>query len=215
MTTNKYYSILKKITLIIFLVGYCSYGLTQDLSEPEKLLREAISQAMAEINLDKSIIQDKTKLLSLVENQVLPLFNMRRITARTVGREGWPAATTNQRELLVKYFTDLLVYTYSNALISKKDVDPNIVIDWGRAIVDEKRAEIQSSILVSDAKVRFDYVLRYSNKTGWKIDDLVLENLSIFNQYKEQFAAVMKNQGGVDGLINKLKEDVDKLKASE
>lgn len=198
--------------LVSLMLAFGKTTWAQNTSEPEKLLRTTISEVISEIEKDKTKITDKTKLLSLVEQRILPIFDMERITARTVGREGWPQATDQQKAELTKSFTDLLVYTYSNALLSKKDIDPKLVIDWGRAIVDDKKAEIQSSILVSDTKVRFDYVLRYSDKKGWKIDDLVLDNLSVFNQYKEQFAAVMKTQGGVDGLIKKLDEDVKKLK---
>lgn len=195
----------------LFIANFvCAPANAQTVTDPEKLLKGAISETLADIDKDKTIISDKNKLIAIVDNRVLPLFNMTRITAKTVGRD-WLSATDAQKKSLEKSFTELLVHTYTNALLGKKNVDTKVGITWGRAVVDDKKAEIQSIISIADTKVSFNYVLRYEKET-WKIEDLVLENLSVFSAYKDQFSSIIKNGGGIDGLIKKLDEDVAKLK---
>src|SRR5205814_10297523 len=58
---------------------------------------------------------DSAKLRAVVETQLLPHIDTRRVTQMALG-QNWRRATPEQQERLVREFTALLVRTYSGAL---------------------------------------------------------------------------------------------------
>lgn len=84
----------------------------------------------------------------------------------------------------------------------------------------ETRKEGKSEYLVktlitseSDAPIRVDYRLRDVGET-YKISDIISEGVSLINTQRSEFGSVVSREG-MDYLIEKLKERLEKLKAND
>lgn len=175
------------------------------LTDPEKIIRQTVEDTLSIINQDKALMRSHQKLYDLVKTKLLPQFDAERITARVVGRD-WLNADAQQKQSLINLFSDILMLSYSNALLNNEKVSPHYSVVWGRADLEEKRALVRSTIKINDKSYAFDYSLRLGNN-GWKLDDLLINNLSLFSAYREQFRSILERGGNIEALIKKLAED--------
>jgi phospholipid transport system substrate-binding protein len=76
---------------------------------------------------------------------------------------------------------------------------------YGKEAVDGDYAEVQSKILTAKGEeYALNYRLRQAGKE-WKIYDVVVENISIVNNYRSQFNRIIANQS-YDELIRRLRD---------
>jgi phospholipid transport system substrate-binding protein len=133
---------------------------------------------------------------------VLPHFDFRHMTQLAVGRS-WRDATPEQQQALEKGFRTLLVNTYSTALtISAGGGD---AVEVKPLQVPSGQDEITVKTTVRDADkqaIAIDYRMARS-PDGWKVFDVVIENLSLVTNYRGTFASEIA-RSGIDGLIRKL-----------
>lgn len=199
-----------KIVVVLASLGLLLSGaFAQSPSDPDQQIRTVIGEMVSNISKDTHLVKSRTKIYELVKTKMLPLFDSERITARSVGRD-WLSASDEQKKALIENFSDILMLTYSNALVGRDDLAKDMEITWGRSEIDEKRAIVRSTLSATGGKHQIDYAMR-KGKDGWKLDDITVNNLSIFNAYRDQFISIIKNSGGLDGLISKLVEDRAKL----
>ena len=83
---------------------------------PDSLIKRVSSEVLDNIKSDKSVqAGDMSKVMALVDSQIMPNVNFTRMTAAAVGRS-WRQATPEQQKKLQDEFKTLLIRTYSGAL---------------------------------------------------------------------------------------------------
>lgn len=177
---------------------------------PDVLVRETSQDVLAIVKKDKEIqAGDKKKIHELVDAKVLPHFDFRRMTQLAVGKF-WRQATPAQQEVLVKEFRTLLVRTYSSSLATYKGQK----IDYKPLRMQPGDTDVTVKTVVTQADgqqpVPIDYSLQ-KNPDGWKVYDVVVDNISLVTNYRGTFANEIR-QSGIDGLIKTL---VDKNRTAE
>jgi phospholipid transport system substrate-binding protein len=86
---------------------------------PEAFIGRITNDTLNTIKADKALRSgDIQKLMQLVDNQLMPHVNFRRMTALATG-PAWRSATPEQQKRLQDEFKILLVRTYSGALMIK------------------------------------------------------------------------------------------------
>jgi phospholipid transport system substrate-binding protein len=172
---------------------------------PDALVKATVDEVLAVMRQNK----DPKTLISLAEQKVLPYFDFARMTQLAVGRQ-WREATPEQRKALEEGFRTLLVNTYSTAISTgvtpadKVDVKPaegsgdNVVV---RTIVHRS----------GKPPLPVDYRLA-KHPDGWKVYDVVIENVSLVQTYRSSFSEEIA-RSGIDGLI-KVLEKKNATKAS-
>ncbi|MGH6639524.1 MAG: MlaC/ttg2D family ABC transporter substrate-binding protein, partial [Polaromonas sp.] len=167
---------------------------------PDALIKRVSAEVLDSIKSDKAVqAGDMTKVIALVDSQVMPNVNFTRMTASAVGRN-WRQATPEQQKRLQEEFKTLLIRTYSGALSQVKDQSLNV--KPLRAAPADTEVVVRTEVLGRGDPVQLDYRME-KTAAGWKIYDLNVLGVWLVETYRTQFAQEI-NARGVDGLIASL-----------
>jgi phospholipid transport system substrate-binding protein len=169
---------------------------------PDALIKSVTNEVLDIVRKDKDIQSGNTKkAIELVEAKVLPHFNFTRMTQLALARD-WRQANAAQQKTLTDEFRHLLVRTYSKALTEYK----NQTIDFKPFVAKagETDVRVRTEIKQSGAgkNIELDYFLEKS-AAGWKVYDIEVGGISLVTNYRDSFAAEVRNNG-IDGLIKSL-----------
>ena len=196
-TTGKIFAAI----LGLALVGAMPFARAAD-EAPDALIKRVSSEMLDKIKADKSMqTGDMSRVLSLVDSQVMPHVNFTRMTASTVGRS-WRQATPEQQKRLQDEFKTLLVRTYSGALAQVKD--QSISVKPLRAEAADTEVTVRTEVVGRGDPVQLDYRME-KTASGWKIYDLNVLGVWLVETYRTQFAQEI-NAKGIDGLIASLSQ---------
>lgn len=191
---------------------FLSPGALAQQMAPDALVKSVTDEVLDIIRKDKDIKAGSTRrAIELVEQKVLPHFNFTRMTALAVGKD-WRQATPEQQKVLTEEFRDLLVRTYSNALIAYK----NESVDYRPFKMQPGETDVTVRTQIHQAGARQPITLDYSlekNGNAWKVYDVVVAGVSLVTNYRSSFATEIRN-GGIDGLIKTLKAKNSSLEAA-
>jgi phospholipid transport system substrate-binding protein len=191
---------------------FLSPGALAQQMAPDALVKSVTDEVLDIIRKDKDIKAGSTRrAIELVEQKVLPHFNFTRMTALAVGKD-WRQATPEQQKVLTEEFRDLLVRTYSNALIAYK----NESVDYRPFKMQPGETDVTVRTKIHQAGARQPITLDYSlekNGSAWKVYDVVVAGVSLVTNYRSSFATEIRN-GGIDGLIKTLKAKNASLEAN-
>lgn len=169
---------------------------------PDALIREVSQDVIDTARNDKAIqAGDLQRIVALVDTKILPHVNFQRMTASAVGRY-WRRATPEQRQRLQEEFKQLLMRTYAGALSQVKD--QQIHMKPMRSAPGDTEVIVRTEVRGRGEPVQVDYRLE-KTPNGWKIYDVNVLGVWLVENYRNTFAQEI-NQGGIDGLINKLAE---------
>ena len=169
---------------------------------PDALIKRLSVDVLDKIKADKTVqAGDMTKVMALVDSQVMPNVNFTRMTAAAVGRS-WRQATPEQQKKLQDEFKTLLIRTYSGALSQVKDQSVNV--KPLRAAAADTEVVVRTEIVGRGEPVQLDYRLEKIG-ASWKIYDLNVLGVWLVETYRTQFAQEI-NAKGIDGLIATLSD---------
>ena len=167
---------------------------------PDALIKRVSTEVIDAIKADKSAQGgDMTKVLSVVESQIMPNVNFTRMTASAVGRT-WRQASPEQKKRLQDEFKTLLIRTYSGALAQVKE--QAISMKPLRAAAADTEVIVRTEVLGRGDPIQLDYRME-KVASGWKIYDLNVLGVWLVETYRTQFAQEI-NAKGIDGLIASL-----------
>jgi phospholipid transport system substrate-binding protein len=127
-------------------------------------------------------------------------FDFTEMAKRSLGSE-WRRRSPEEQKEFVKLFTDLLERAYldqsesyngENFQYVKEREDDNNYAQVDTKLVDKKGQEFA-----------INYRL-YNTKGDWKVYDVVIENVSIVNNYRSQFTRVLASSS-YEELVNRMK----------
>lgn len=167
---------------------------------PDALVKATVGDVLAVIKQNK----DKQALRALAEQKVLPHFDFRRMTQLAVGAP-WRQANPAQQQALENAFRTLLVNTYTNALSVSATGSQTVEVKPAQAKSGQDEVIVKTTVKDSGRPpIAIDYLMAKS-ADGWKVFDVVVENLSLVTNYRGSFASEV-SRSGVDGLIKVLDE---------
>jgi phospholipid transport system substrate-binding protein len=196
------------VSVSLLASSLASFGLANAETTPDALVKQTADEVLTIIKNDKDIQSgNQQKLYALIEEKILPNFDFDRVSRMVLGKN-WKAATPEQQASFQKEFRSLLLRTYSSALGKYK----NQVIEYKplRVEPDAKNVSVKTQVLQAGGQpVAVDYSL-VKSENGWKVYDIVIENVSLVTNYRSQFSDEIR-QNGIDSLNKKL---ADKNKAA-
>ena len=161
---------------------------------PDALVKSLVNEVIEVIGQNK----DARALVELAEKKVIAHFDFKRMTQLALGRS-WSQANPAQQQALERAFRTLLVRTYSTALAqtsgqTRVDVkSPNLASGDTEAMV--------RTVVSEPGRKPFAIDYRMSKAPGgWKVYDVVVENLSLVTNYRSSFQSEI-SRSGIDGLI--------------
>ena len=171
---------------------------------PDKFVQDAANEALNVLKSDAQLRSgDLNRVNQAVDQHILPYVNFEKTTRLAAGRY-WRQASADQQQRLAQAFRGTLVRTYSGAL-TRVNQQTKIAMLPFRGDANAKDVVVSSTISQpNDQPVRVDYRLEKTAQ-GWKIYDINVEGIWLIENYRNQFAQQI-NQNGVDGLINALNQ---------
>ena len=167
---------------------------------PDALVKSTVDEVMAVIKQNK----DKQALRALAEQKVLPHFDFKRMTQLAVGAP-WRQANPAQQQALENSFRTLLVNTYTNALSLSATGNQTIEIKPAQVKADQNEVTVKTTVKdPGKPPISIDYRMAKA-ADGWKVFDVVVEDLSLVTTYRGTFASEV-SRSGIDGLIKVLDE---------
>ncbi|KRC71768.1 putative phospholipid-binding protein MlaC precursor [compost metagenome] len=171
---------------------------------PDAFVLAAANETLDVLKADGSVKAGNTaRINEVVDQHILPFVNFQKTTRLAAGRY-WRQATEQQKTALAEAFRGTLVRTYSGALTR---VTPSTRITGLPFRGDAKADDVVVRTLISQSNsqpVGVDYRLEKTAQ-GWKIYDMNVEGIWLIENYRNQFAQQI-NQNGIDGLIQALNQ---------
>jgi phospholipid transport system substrate-binding protein len=167
---------------------------------PDELVKAATEEVLSVIRKTT----DRATLRKVAEQKVLPYFDFKEMTRLAVGR-AWRDATPEQQKRLEDSFRSLLVNTYTSALTRTVAADKTVEVKPLPAGANDKEVTVRSAVKGPGAQpLEIDYRMT-KEEQGWKVVDVIVENVSLVTTYRSTFAQEVQ-QGGIDGLIKSLEQ---------
>lgn len=165
---------------------------------PDVLARNTTNDVLRIVRQDRDIKSGDTKKIhDLVQEKILPNFDFRKMTQLAVGQH-WRRASPEQQEKLVDEFRTLLVRTYAASLSSVADYK----VDFKPLRMAPTDTDVVVNTEVSKPgapPIPIDYRMEKQNG-GWKVYDVMVDNVSMVTVYRNSFGAEVR-RGGIDGLV--------------
>ena len=169
-------------------------------------------QVKGSVNKVLVILQDKTldreqrwEKISVVINERFDFRSM----SQSVLATNWQSATPEERERFVEFFSQYLEETYR----TKIEAYSNQEVLYLKETIYGKRAVVETVIKTDSTEIPVNYKLK-NNDGEWFSYDVVIEGVSLVNNYRSTFAAIVKNDG-MEGLLNDIEYRIKKYKQEE
>ena len=130
----------------------------------------------------------------------------------------WKTLDDQQRQQFTKLFSDLVESIYlsrSNFSKAQKYTD-TVTIDYIKEIPEgEDYSKITTAVTLKpgDKPIRVDYRTHWADGK-WMVYDIIVEDISLTGNYRNQFNRVINNQGYPE-LVRLLQDKLEQIKASQ
>jgi phospholipid transport system substrate-binding protein len=129
-------------------------------------------------------------------------FDFQEMAQRSLGAH-WQRRTPEEQTEFIKVFSDLLEQTY----VDKIESYNNEKFIYANERIDGRYAEVVSKMRTSKGE---EFTINYKlHRVGedWTVYDLVIENISLMNNYRSQFNRILTNST-YDELVSRIKAKV-------
>ena len=116
------------------------------------------------------------------------LFDFVELSKRTLGMN-WNKLTMEQRKEFVQLFETVLRNVYVDRITAYTDEKVNFTKEMP---LSENTAEVDSTVVGKSGRVEINYRV-IKEESGWKVYDVVIEGVSLINNYRTQFREVLAN----------------------
>ena len=176
--------------------------LSADMSTPSGRVQNSIDKVIY-ILKDKSLDREaRWKQIGFIINDSFDFRSM----SQSVLATNWKKASPEERKNFVEFFSQYIEETYRKKIESYSNQE---VVITGETIRG-KKAIVETRIVTDTNEIPVDYKLKNNNGT-WYAYDVVIEGVSLVNNYRSTFAAIVNNDG-MDGLLNDIQRRIDKHK---
>lgn len=132
------------------------------------------------------------------------IFDFKEMSRRSLGANA--RKYSDRLEEFTPIFVNLLEQTY----MSKLEENGNAKIEYVKELVDGDMAQLETKTKLKDgAEYSVNYKLR-SGPSGWRVYDVVIEGVSIVNNYRAQFDRFL-SKNSFDELLQTLREKKSNL----
>ncbi len=176
--------------------------------EPTDQIRGAIDRGL-EIVKRPDLKGDgkRVERRALFRKELFPYFNFEEMSRRALGIH-WKSRTPQERQEFVTVFQDLLENSYAGKVEGYRGER----FVFGKEALDLPYAEVRTKIITPAGE---EYSVNYrllKDGDRWRVYDIVIEGVSLVNNYRSQFADLLA-KGSFGDMMKKLRETARKQSA--
>lgn len=186
---------------ILFFIGAMSFLPSRPLeaATPREDVQSTVAKVLTILRSKRDEKIDK-ELRAVISQR----FDFKEMAKRSLGSH-WRSLKSDEQQEFVRLFTDLLADTYIDRI---EEYSNEKVLFTGERR-DGDYATVESRIIPRDAQeFSIDYKLHRIGDE-WRVYDVVIENISLVNNYRSQFNRVILNSS-YEELVRKMKGKLDK-----
>jgi phospholipid transport system substrate-binding protein len=186
---------------LAILISHSAYAESQALRDL-KIHIASVQQVLSDPKLaDPQHRLERRHLAVTVLHQV---FDFREMSRRSLGANA--RKYSDRLEEFTPVFVSLLEQTY----MSKLEENGNAKIEYVKERVDGDMAQVETKTKLKDGtEYNVNYILN-SGPTGWRVYDVIVEGVSIVNNYRAQFDRFLSKKS-FDELLQTLREKKSSL----
>jgi phospholipid transport system substrate-binding protein len=201
---------LDKKTILAIAVAAVMYSVIPnraDAGVPTEQVRQTADQVLQVLQDSRAKATGNTSQRRDQLRQILASrFDFTEMAKRSLGAN-WQKGSSSEQQQFVRLFTDLLERSY----IGQIEGYAGEKIIYGREAVEENQANVETKIVTKKSEeVSVVYKLK-ADGGDWKVYDVVIENVSLVNNFRTQFNRVLA-KGSFAELINKLAAKSSEIK---
>lgn len=141
-----------------------------------------------------------------LEKVVGDRFDYEEMSRRALGAP-WNQLADKDKQEFVTLFRTLLTNSYAD----KIEMYSGEGVQYVNERTEKEYAEVRTKVLTGKTEIPLDY--RMLNKAGdWRVYDVVLDGVSLVNNYRGQFSKILKSSPYAD-LVDQLRKKSDKIKS--
>lgn len=193
--------------VLIFLV----FPARSDFLPADQMIITTTSDLLSTLSEHREKYQsDSAELFSLVEDIVVPIIALEKVTRLILGNH-WKVANEDQRTRFAENFKNLLIHSYATAMF---EYEGDEEIQYGDVITRANgRINVVPSkfIIFGKDPISVDYFCLKTEKEGWKIFDIQIDGVSIIVSYRSQYGDYIAKHG-IDALLNSMEEKISQIR---
>lgn len=193
----------KTLTRLISIMIILMFSVPVDAGVPLDSVKKCVNEVIGIVGNPK-LKGEAAKEIKKEKLRVLykEMFDEIEFSKRTLARN-WNKFTPAQRAEFVKLFEQVLEKAYGDKVLSYTDEKVDF---YKETMLSATQAEVQSKIITSSKEVPVFY--RVINNNGkWKVYDVVVENVSLVQNYRTQFNDILAKDNP-DKLLEILRKKV-------
>jgi phospholipid transport system substrate-binding protein len=192
---------MKTLSTVGLVVVFLIAPIVATAGAPTDQIRETVDKVFAIVKQpqpkSESQKNERRKRLREVISQ---RFDFTEMARRSLGSQ-WKRLSPEQQKEFVQLFTRLLEDSYLDKIESYHGEK----VQYGKETVDNDYAQVETKIIDTKGQ-EFSVNYRLHNVNGnWKVYDVVIEDVSLVNNYRAQFNRVLANSS-VEELLKRMKE---------
>jgi phospholipid transport system substrate-binding protein len=190
------------LSLLLGLLSATAWA-EEGLLPPQQVIQRTSDQL--QVSLQKPEYKnDFKKATALVERIIDPQIDFDRVSILILGKH-WKTATPEQKARFKKEFRMLLVRTYTTAFTEYANWKIRYLpLEMNPG---DKKVMVRTEILQSGAQpVAVNYRMIQERESTWKVYDVLIEGISLLQNYRSSFTDEISRTGSLDQLINHLAE---------
>lgn len=196
--------IVRPLVFIMVLLTSSSL-LAADFSTPMGRVKDSVGKVIS-ILKDKSLDREAgwQKISEVIDDG----FDFRSMS-QSVLATNWKKASPEERSRFTEFFSQYIEETYR----SRIQAYTNEEIIYKDEVIRGDRAVVETIIKSDTVEIPINYKLKL-NEGEWFAYDVIVEGVSLVNNYRNTFAVIVKNEG-MDGLLSDIQRRIDRYKAAQ
>lgn len=193
----------KRIFLLGLLILLSCSVVAADYSTPMGRVKDSVAKVIS-ILRDQSL--DRENKWEQIEVVIRSSFDFRSMSQSVLARN-WLKANPTEQEQFNEFFTESIEEIYR----AKIEAYTNEKVIYKSQTIRGNRAIVETEIEANSNSIPVDFKLRQEDGQ-WFAYDVIIDGVSLVSNYRNTFAAIVKN-AGMDGLLSNIQKKIDKYKA--
>ena len=199
----RYKRVFNNMTLVVCITS-CFFVFGNSIlfaGDPGKLVMDTIDKGLVVLKEPSLKGNDKVnERRQKLWETISPIFNFEEMSKRALGQH-WKKRNDEEKKEFVGLFTNIL----KDAYIGKTDAYSGEKVILMKERVDKEYATVQTKfILNTGSELVVDYNM-LNNSGEWKIYDVIIEGVSLVNNYRSQFNSILI-KSTYNELVQRIKE---------